>query len=172
MIGRAVLSLFAALVVAVFVQEVVSKAMMNKAPVGWNSSRATTVSSSFLGSVRIPRSADGHYHAEILVDRTPIRVMIDTGASVLALRESDAIAAGLHVMPSDFRHQMDTANGSVMAAAVQADEIELGSFRVERVNVAVLKDEALFQSLLGMNVLSRLGQVQFNEAELLIEARN
>jgi aspartyl protease family protein len=129
---------------------------------------ATPTRASYGGVVRIPRDNDGHFYADILVDRAPVHVLIDTGASVLLLRETDATAAGLHVMPRDFTYPVQTANGTSMVARVQADEIELGNLRIENVVIAVARDDQLFASLLGMNVLSKLGRVEFDDSELVI----
>jgi aspartyl protease family protein len=119
-------------------------------------------------SVHIRRGPGGHFVAELLVERTPVKVLIDTGATALILRESDAAAAGLHVMPSDFDIPVETANGASMLAGSRADEVELGPFRLSDVAFGVSRDRDLPISLLGMNVLAKLGRIEFDDQELVI----
>lgn len=120
-------------------------------------------------AVHIPKSANGHFYTDLQINRRAINVLIDTGASFLALRESDARAAGLYARAADFIYIVNTANGQVKAARLRAREIELGRLVVRDAEVLILPDESLSISLLGMNVLSQLGKVAFNQSELVIE---
>jgi aspartyl protease family protein len=122
-------------------------------------------------SVRLPRLGNGHFFADILVDGASVRVLIDTGASSLMLRESDAASAGIFVMPSDFTISVATANGDSTIAAGRAREVELGPFRVGDVAMGIARDDDLPVSLLGMNVLSQLGSIEFNDSELTIAGK-
>ena len=42
----------------------------------------------------VVRSADGHYWAEAVVDGRPMRMLVDTGASVVTLSRADAQKVG------------------------------------------------------------------------------
>ncbi len=121
--------------------------------------------------IRIPRAANGHYYADLSVNRRDVKVLVDTGASILALRESDAELAGLYPRHNDFTRPISTANGQTMAALMRADEVELGRLILRDVDVFILPDESLAISLLGMNVLSELGSITFDKTELVIERR-
>ena len=46
----------------------------------------------------VVRSADGHYWAEAVVDGKPMRMLVDTGASVVTLSRADAEKAGVSVV--------------------------------------------------------------------------
>ena len=46
----------------------------------------------YSGDHILDRASDGHFYAEAYVSGTPVRMMVDTGASVIALTGSDANA--------------------------------------------------------------------------------
>lgn len=103
----------------------------------------------------IPRSADGHYWAEADIEGRAIRVLVDTGASVVALTRDDALRLGLRLVPADFTRTVETASGPVMAAAVELDHVAVAGARIENVSALVVED-GLPHSLLGMSYLGRL----------------
>ncbi|MCI5047923.1 MAG: TIGR02281 family clan AA aspartic protease [Aquisalinus sp.] len=127
------------------------------------------VAAAYADIIRIPRADNGHYYADLAINRRNVKVLVDTGASILALRESDAELAGLYPRHNDFTQPISTANGQTMAALMRADEVELGRLIVRDVDVFILPDESLAISLLGMNVLSELGSITFDKNELVIE---
>ena len=55
----------------------------------------------------------GHYFVNANINKTNIEVMVDTGASVVALSYQDAERAGLRPNTLDFNVPVSTANGSV-----------------------------------------------------------
>ncbi len=104
---------------------------------------------------QIARSADGHYWAEADIDGRAIRVLVDTGASVVALTRQDALRLGLRLTPADFTQTVETASGPAKAAAVELDHVAVAGARVTRVRALVV-EEGLPHSLLGMSYLGRL----------------
>ena len=54
------------------------------------------------GSVSIAAGAYGHFLTQAEIDGRSIDVMVDTGASLVALTYEDAASVGLFVKPSDF----------------------------------------------------------------------
>ena len=54
---------------------------------------------------------DGHFRVDARVDGRHIDFMVDTGASLVILRETDAAQVGLHPMPRDYTAIVSTANG-------------------------------------------------------------
>src|SRR5688500_10245493 len=59
--------------------------------------------------VAIRAERDGLFYVEAEINRRPVRLMVDTGASVVALRQSDAERVGLRPRPADFREPVATA---------------------------------------------------------------
>ncbi|ADL00387.1 conserved hypothetical protein [Brevundimonas subvibrioides ATCC 15264] len=104
---------------------------------------------------QIAKSADGHFWAEADIDGRAIRVLVDTGASVVALTRDDALRLGLRLTPADFNRTVETASGPAKAAAIQLDHVAVAGARVERVQALVV-EKGLPHSLLGMSYLGRL----------------
>ena len=75
---------------------------------------------SYGSSVVIPRDARGHFVVDARVDGRRMEFMLDTGASVIALRARDAAALGIHPVAREFTVEVKTANGSTRAAPVAA----------------------------------------------------
>ena len=104
---------------------------------------------------QIARAADGHYWAEADIDGRAIRVLVDTGASVVALTRQDALRLGLRLTPADFTQTIETASGPVKAAPIDLDHVAVAGARVDKVRALVV-EEGLPHSLLGMSYLGRL----------------
>src|SRR5215813_12679754 len=111
----------------------------------------------------------GHFNVDGLVDGRRLDFMVDTGASVIALRETDASRLGIHPASRDYTARVNTANGSIAAAPVKLDRVEIGGITVRNVDALVLSDRALSQNLLGMSFLSRLRRVEMGNGRLVLE---
>jgi aspartyl protease family protein len=107
-------------------------------------------------SVSLKRSDNGHFEVEARVDGRRIEFMVDTGASLIALRESDAARLGIRPIPRDYTAKVSTANGVALAARVELRTVEIGGIVVRDLSAIVLPDEALGANLLGMSFLSRV----------------
>ena len=66
--------------------------------------------------VMLAGDRSGHFRAEAEVDGRRVDFVVDTGASVVVLRESDAFRVGIRPMPRDYSARVSTANGEVKAA--------------------------------------------------------
>lgn len=111
----------------------------------------------------------GHVETFADIDGREMRVLVDTGASAVVLRESDARRAGYSFQGSDFTVPVNTANGQTHFARVQLREVELGDIRVRNVDALVGRDEDLATNLLGMTFLGRLESFRFEGRELILE---
>jgi aspartyl protease family protein len=98
----------------------------------------------------------GAFAVEARVEGRRMAFMVDTGASAIALRESDAARLGIHPKPRDYSIRMSTANGEGRAARVDLNMVEVGDIIVRDVPALVVPDEALSVNLLGMTFLSRV----------------
>jgi aspartyl protease family protein len=98
----------------------------------------------------------GHYIVSASINSTNIDVMVDTGATVVALSYEDAQKAGLRPNTLEFKFPVSTANGAVNAARVKLNRIEIDTVRVDNVDALVLPQGALNGTLLGMSFLSKL----------------
>ncbi len=120
------------------------------------------------GTEELKAFADGHYYARAEINGRPIDVMVDTGASMVALTYEDAERAGLRLKPSDFTNQVSTANGVAAVAPVMLDRISIGHITVRNVRAAVCERGRLEKTLLGMSFLSRLERVGISQGRLIL----
>jgi aspartyl protease family protein len=107
-------------------------------------------------SVTLRKAENGHFHTEAIVDGRRMAFIVDTGASVIALRQRDAARLGVHPAPRDFTANVSTANGIIKAARTELSRVDVGGLVVRNVAALVLPDEALAENLLGMSFLSRV----------------
>lgn len=106
-------------------------------------------------AAQVVKGADGHYWADARIDGRAVRVMVDTGATVVALTLDDARRLGVTPNEADFTRTVRTASGPVPAAPVRLKAVSVGRAEVRGVDALVLQD-GLPHSLLGMSYLGRL----------------
>ncbi len=118
--------------------------------------------------VRISAGHDNHYYVNVEINRRSASFLIDTGASFVALRESDARDAGIYTSWTDFTYPVRTANGETKAAYVTLDQMEIDDIRVDGVKAFILPDDQLSINLLGMSFLSRIDSVEARSGEMIL----
>jgi aspartyl protease family protein len=128
---------------------------------------AVTPSSPSSRSVTIRQSGNGHFQLEAMVDGRRMDFLVDTGATGVALRETDAAWLGIHPTERDYSARSATANGIVRVAPVMLDRVEVGDIVLHNVAAVVFPDQTLNQNLLGMSFLSRVRWQQENGALVL-----
>jgi aspartyl protease family protein len=111
----------------------------------------------------------GHYHAEAEINGRRVNVLVDTGATMVALTYDDARTLGLSVRDSDFTHRVSTANGFGRVAPVTIDRISIGDITVRNVQGAVMEQGKLGMTLLGMSFLGRLQRVDMRAGTLVLQ---
>jgi aspartyl protease family protein len=104
----------------------------------------------------LTKSGNGHFKVDGRIDGRRLEFLVDTGASHIALRESDARRIGIHLRKSDYTVKVNTANGVTQAAKVELRTVEVGDILVRNVPAVVHPDEGLGVNLLGMSFLSRV----------------
>lgn len=109
-----------------------------------------------LKSVRIRRNVEGQFIARGVVNGTQVSFLIDTGASAIVLRQSEAERAGIDTSALAFTVPLKTANGETNAAAVRLRSLTVGSIRIEGLEALVAAPGSLNENLLGMTFLRRL----------------
>jgi len=113
-----------------------------------------------------PANEQGHVVIDAAVNGAPVRLPVDTGASLVTLTPADARTAGITSGELVFNNRVSTANGSARMAPVTLREIRIGQLSIYDVPAAVL--ENLNISLLGMSFLSRLQSYEMREGKLTI----
>ncbi len=107
------------------------------------------------GELVLQRGSDGHFHVAAEVDGTPVRFLIDTGASDVSLSQADAKRIGFETKSLKYTRRYNTANGTVWAAPVRLKRVRVGPLTLTDVSAAV-NDSDMSGSLLGISFLSRL----------------
>ena len=121
--------------------------------------RGGTGSSSRLNSTPIV-SMRGQYNR--------VKMMVDTGASFIALTDADARALGVKPERSAYTYALSTANGVVRGAQVRLREVRLGEILVRDVEAVVLPAGALRMSLLGTSFLRRLSGYEVQGGRMVL----
>lgn len=119
------------------------------------------------GELVITASEDGHFYLDVLVNKIPMRFMVDTGASDVALGVSQAKKIGIDVSKLNFNKAYQTANGMIWGAAVSLNEIEVGGVKFYDVAGSVGASDADV-SLLGMSFLRKFKKYEFYRDRLIL----
>ncbi|MEM7464103.1 MAG: TIGR02281 family clan AA aspartic protease [Pseudomonadota bacterium] len=110
----------------------------------------------------------GHFIASARMNGRRMDVLVDTGATLVAINESTARRIGIRLKPADFKYRVRTANGITKAAAATIDEIQIGRIIVRDVRASVSKDSSLSTVLLGMSFLNKLKKFEINSGTLVL----
>ncbi len=116
--------------------------------------------------MRLTRDSSGQFHLTAQVNGQDTRFLVDTGADLVALTESDAEELGFNVPEGDFQPIMQTASGVGYGAPVMIDELTLGESTYRDVEAVVVRD--LGVNLLGQSVLRRFARVELKGDQLVI----
>jgi aspartyl protease family protein len=111
-----------------------------------------------IAEAAIARADDGHFYADALVNGTPVRFLVDTGATTVALTREDAQRAGLSFANADFDETARGAGGAIATKSVTLDRVAVGPVEASAVE-AVVAESKLAHSLLGQSFLSRVRTV-------------
>jgi aspartyl protease family protein len=118
---------------------------------------------------RLDASGGGHFITTAQINNTSIQVLVDTGASAVAMSFEDAQKAGLQPGTLTFNIPVNTANGTGYAAQVKLRKVEIGTVRVNDVEGMVLQKGAITGTLLGMSFLSRLSGFSVENGKLILK---
>jgi aspartyl protease family protein len=115
---------------------------------------AASVPGASTGEASLVADGGGHFVADATINGRGVRVLVDTGATVVALGRNEAVRLGI-----DYRlgqpGQSETANGTARVWRLKLDSIELKGMRLYGIEAAVHESELPYV-LLGMSFLSRM----------------
>ena len=118
------------------------------------------------GSIELSREGDGHFYADVRINGAPIRMLIDTGASGIALSREDAQMAGIATSIGMTDVVGEGASGEVHGQWVRLDRVELGPLSASGLDAAILDGGQ--QSLLGQSFLRKFGKVQIEDDKMVL----
>jgi aspartyl protease family protein len=110
----------------------------------------------------------GQYRASVLIEGQPVDVLVDTGASVVAITAETAERLGVVADPYGPKWRMNTANGVSVALPVTLRSDTLGSIEMTDVQAVIMPPSAGASNLLGASFLKRLASVEQRDSVLLL----
>lgn len=116
--------------------------------------------------VALDRSGDGHFYADVEINGTLVHMLVDTGASIVALSRDDARSAGIATSIGMNDVVGEGADGAVHGEAVKIERMRLGGTSVEGVNAVVLNSGGI--SLLGQDFLQRFASVEIKGDRMVL----
>jgi aspartyl protease family protein len=117
-------------------------------------------------SIELTRDEDGHFYANVQINGAPVRMLVDTGASIIALSRSDAQMAGIATSIGMNDVVGEGADGAVHGEQVMIERVTLGDKTVEGLPAIVLNSGG--QSLLGQSFLSKFASVHIEEDKMVL----
>jgi aspartyl protease family protein len=115
--------------------------------------------------VVLKRGLDGHYRAEALINNQKVNVLVDTGATGVAISQSVADKLNLKSFSAI---RTETANGESVGYLVRLESVKLGGIEAKNVSASIapgLQGDVL----LGMSFLGRM-DVRLYKGEMTIKA--
>lgn len=96
----------------------------------------------------------GHFFAQGMINGNPLRMLVDTGASLIALPATEALRMGIDYRKGQ-QGMVSTANGVAPAFRVRLDTVRIGDLELNQVD-ALVQEQGLPIALLGMSFLNRI----------------
>ena len=104
-------------------------------------------------SVTLQADGRGHFIAQGQINGGTVRMLVDTGATMVALSASDAVRLGIDYSKGQ-PGMVSTANGSAPVYSVKLDTVKIGNIELNQVD-ALIQENGLPFALLGMSFLNR-----------------
>jgi aspartyl protease family protein len=116
--------------------------------------------------IELTRDSTGYFYADVQINGAPVHMLVDTGATMIALSRNDAQMAGL--APSIAMNGVvgQGADGVVKGEPVTLQRVTLGGKTVENLPAIVLNSGG--QSLLGQSFLSQFSSVHIEGDKMVL----
>ena len=117
--------------------------------------------------VVLNRAPDTHFYLTLDVTGTPVRFMVDTGATGIVLSDRDSDRLGIDRRSLAYLGEARTANGIIRTARVTLRDVRLDGASLGDLT-AWVGDGPLGVSLLGMDFLNRFERVEMLRDRLVL----
>lgn len=97
----------------------------------------------------------GHFFGEGYINGFPIKFLVDTGATSIAISGKEARRLGLRYLDGD-SGLVQTAGGNVKAYRVSLNTVKIGGIVMHQVEAVVLEGNSPEIALFGMSALNRM----------------
>jgi aspartyl protease family protein len=104
-------------------------------------------------SVTLKVNPQGHFVAQTQVNGGMMSMLVDTGATMIALPAADAVRLGVNYKKGQMT-MVNTANGAAPAYKVRLNTVKVGDIEMNQVD-ALVQENGLPFALLGMSFLNR-----------------
>lgn len=115
----------------------------------------------------LPAGSGGHFSGQGLINGRPVTMLVDTGATSIAIGMSDAVRIGL-----DYKNgsvvRLTTANGTASGWRIKLSSVRLGDVDVYDVDAIVTPSQMPFV-LLGNSFLARFEMNRTNDQLVLVK---
>src|SRR5689334_61758 len=119
------------------------------------------------GSVQLQRNANGHFYADVEINGAQVHMLVDTGATGIALSRDDARKAGIATSIGMNDVVGEGADGAVHGEYVKLDNVALGGTTATGLEAIVLNGGS--QSLLGQEFLARFDSVEIHGDTMVLK---
>jgi aspartyl protease family protein len=116
--------------------------------------------------VVLERQDDGHFYADVDINGTPIEMLVDTGASGVALSRDDARRAGVATSIGMNNPIGEGAGGAIYGDVVTIDRVRLGDTEASAVQAVVIDGGRM--SLLGQDFLRQFDKVEIEGDRMIL----
>lgn len=106
--------------------------------------------------VRIMRDNHGSYFTVGSINGRNVDMLLDTGASAVAMSSVEAKRLGIQYWLSGQKTMVSTASGSAKAYAITLDRVQVGPISLNGVRALVMEGGSPREVLLGMSFLNRV----------------
>ncbi len=106
--------------------------------------------------VVVERNSNGHFELDAKINDATIRLMFDTGATLVALRAEDAERMGIDLNNLNYSLRTNTANGTAAVAPYTIKTLTIGNITAHDVKATVARRGALSVNLLGQSFMTQL----------------
>lgn len=120
--------------------------------------------------VQIWRDRSGAYRTVGSINGLTTDMLVDTGATSVAMSESEAKRLGIQYQLQGIKTGVNTASGYARAYAVKLDRVRVGEIELRQVEGIVIEGDAPQQVLLGMSFLKQV-EMENQGAMLLLRSR-
>jgi aspartyl protease family protein len=116
----------------------------------------------------IAADAGGQYTTDVEINGQSVRMLVDTGATMVVISADTASKLGLLILDADYTGRVRTANGIAAVAPVTLREVTIGPIYIGEVKALVADRNAGAVNLLGMSFLKRLAGVEQKSGRLVL----
>lgn len=106
-------------------------------------------------SVTLVSNAQGHFITTGTINGASVRLIVDTGASLIAMGPEDARRAGINYLAGE-KGYANTANGVAIVYRIKLNRVQVGDIVLHDIEGIVHEKLNMPMVLLGMSFLGRL----------------